>query len=210
MRKLILIVPLLAGCITWESRRAANHCINERAIATTDALQEIARISEATPLPPAVVEPIQRAYEASSGIPAWAALVEKDIGRASAPPKIMTNAETARQGVYQTQIDIRNAIEDQIPLKMPGSEGSGLPWGDFAGKGATGVGGVILSLLLAKSKRAESAAKRAVKKGLKLIGQSNDPEIKKQAANDPDLVREYAKDKASKYDMRVEQLREKA
>jgi hypothetical protein len=157
MRKLILIVPLLSGCITWEARREANNCINARAVATLDALQEVARISETEALPDRAIEPIQRAYEAASGIPAWANLVEKDIGRATAPPKIMTNAETARQGVYQTKIDTRNAILDQLPLKMPASGGGLGGFGDFAGKGATGLGGLILSVLLAKSKKAERA-----------------------------------------------------
>lgn len=201
---LLLSLILVSGC-TAESIKIAVDCTEQRAVATQEALREVARISASQPLPAEVAEPIRRAYEAASGINRWTSLMKKDVGVVESPPVAMTSEEIAQQGLYQSRIDMKNALKEAIPLPLP-TGGGGIPWTNHAGKGVFGIATTVLGVLLKRKMGQARVAKEAAKEALEVIASSNDAELKKRAAEKPNLTREYADKKLSDYNLRIQTL----
>lgn len=195
----IAVLIMCSGCFCAESRREAAESISARAIATQRALEEVARISEATPLPPAVVEPLKRAHKSVSGIKPWTELMSEDFGRAKNAPMVSTMNEISAQTLYKQRIAMRRALIESLPIS-PSQGGFSFPWT----QGATGLFGIVSAIFGVKRAREAGALKKVVQKTLNIIGTS--PEAQKVASEDPDVVRAYADKKNTEYRLRAERL----
>jgi hypothetical protein len=202
---ILAIGLVIAGC-TSQSIRVAVESVDQRAQVAADALETVARISQSEGLPPAVIAPIQDAYKAVGGIRPWTTLMRADVGRTEAAPQIMTNAEVEEQAIYKSRIDMKNALKEAIPLPLSPGGGSGLPWADVGTKGVLGLVTTVLGVLLKKQIGKTRVAEDAAKEGMEVIGSSSDPDLKKRAANKPNLRRKYVEQKNSNYELEIRQL----
>jgi hypothetical protein len=136
----------------------------------------------------------------------WTSLMREDVGRAENAPDIMTNAEIEEQAIYKSRIDMKKALKEAIPLPLSPSGGSGLPWVDYGAKGGLGLITTVLGVLLKKQMGKTRVAEDAAKEGMEVIGSSSDPDLKKRAANKPNLRRKYVEQKNSNYELEIKQL----
>lgn len=128
------LLALCSGCfIVAEDRRVSNNCTGKHAARIQTNMTEIARIANAEGLPEPVIELVLDTYESATRVAGWSQLTEADIGRASAPPTIMTTEEIEAQGVYKNDIELKEKIQAAVPI--------------VGANGGDGIGSLLMTLI---------------------------------------------------------------
>ncbi len=217
MRYLIAALVVCAGCFTSEGLRNSQACISDHAERQVAALTEIARLTADNPLSPRMAELLRDSAMSASRVQAWTQLTQEQLGRATAPPEIMTEAEVGAQALYRQEIELRRKLKEMIPFQIPGAGGSSSGLGSLgtalAGGGPFALVSTIAGIFLKrksaqarKLKEEKAVSDAAVAEAMKLIRTSPDPEIRKRAGKEPNLVRRYADAKAEEYQSRIMQI----
>jgi hypothetical protein len=214
MRYLAIAVVVACGCLPSEGLVTSQSCIGSHAHRQMSALQEIARISAEAPVQERIAELLEDTAQSAARIETWTELTKAHIGRAEAPPEVMTAAETGAQALYRQEIARRQALKESLPLKIPGGGGKGLSGllGALAGGGPAALLTTALGVLLKRKSRQARAldderrrAQAAAREALDVIADAP-AEVKTAAGKLPNLLRVYKNRKASEYDSRIMEL----
>jgi hypothetical protein len=205
MRYLALVAVVACGCLQTEGLVVSQACIESHAERQMSALQEIARLSSEAPVAERVAELLEQTAQSSARIQTWAELAQADIGRAEAPPAVMSAAEVGAQALYRQEIKRKQEISERLPLQVPGGRGLSGWLGALAGGGPAGVLTMALGVLLKRKSRQVARAKAAATEALNVIAGAP-AEVKAEASKQPNLLRIYSGRKASEYDSRIMEL----
>lgn len=215
MRRLIPLFAL-CGCFASEGLMNSQACIADHAQRQIGNLKEIARMSESYPVSPIMADLLRENAKSAIAVQAWAELAQSHIGRAEAPPKILTDAEVGSQTLYRQEIEARKNWSEALPLKVPGIGGGGEFGGILkmlAGGGPFAAISTALGIMLKRKHKQERqtreqshVANAAAIEAMNLIRMSPDPQLKKRAANQPNLLRMYSEQKLAEYDTRIMRL----
>ncbi len=208
-----VIALAVCGCLRSQGLINAQSCIADHAQRQLKNLEEIARLSAETPMSERMAALIRENAKSAGLVHAWTELTQSDLGRATAAPDIMTSAEVGSQAVYRKEIELRKQLREMLPFDVPGIDSGsdmGGVLGALAGGGPFAIVSTVLGIFLKKKHRQEEVtreqsviANAAVIEAMNLIRTSPDPQLKKRASEQPNLLRMYADQKMGQYDTRI-------